>query len=186
MPKTFFFTSRRNKKAVEGLVPFLRVLLFPVIAVLYFLGVQDPPNTSHHPFLCASLPRLLTPKTNSHVTLRSARCQFCMSKNVITHKPKIRTQSLAGLTHSLQVTCYLEKPLALWGRLLFSMRTTGQSAHDLNNIKTQCTVPALQPMLFGQGLLGRIVPAHIVNNSSTPIVSNYQLLAHQHMTNDVI
>lgn len=109
--------------------------------------------------------------------LHEQKCDHTQTKDQDT--------KLGRLDHSLQVTCYLEKPLSLWGRLLFSMRTTGQSAHDLN-IKTQCTVPALQPTLFGQGLLGRIVPAHIVNNSSTPIVSNYQLLAHQHMTNDVI
>lgn len=66
------------------------------------------------------------------------------------------------------------------------MRMMGQSADDLNNIKTQCTAPALQLMLLGEGLLGRTVPERIENDSGTPVVSNYQLLAHQHMTNEVI
>lgn len=62
----------------------------------------------------------------------------------------------------------------------------GQSAEDLNNIKTQCTAPALQLMLLGQGLLGRTVPARLLSDSGTPVVPSYQLLAHRHMTNDVI
>lgn len=99
-------------------------------------------------------------------------------KHTHKHEPKIKIQSMAGLTHGLRVTCYLEKPLALCGRLLFFTWTTGQSVEDLNNVKTQCTAPALQLMLLGQGLLGRIVPACIVNDSGTPVVSNYQWQQH--------
>ncbi|XP_061854589.1 uncharacterized protein LOC133625650 [Colius striatus] len=64
------------------------------------------------------------------------------------------------------------------------MQIVGQSAEDLNDTKTQCTAPALWLMLLGQGLLGRTVTSHNVNDSGTPVVSDYQLLAHQHMTND--
>ncbi|KAF4799965.1 hypothetical protein TURU_049480 [Turdus rufiventris] len=41
----------------------------------------------------------------------------------------------------------------------------GQSATDVNSIKTQCPVSALQIMLLARGLLGRTIPAGIVNGS---------------------
>jgi len=134
--KHFFSTSRKNKKAVEGLVRFLTMKYAGIFQVApspsshnstLFRSTRSPKSPS------PSIPLSFPPCANYPKDRQSPSPQISQTpvsheqkwdrKHTHTHKhePKIRTQRVAGLTRGLQVTCYLEKPLILWGRPLFFM-----------------------------------------------------------------